>query len=175
MKHFVISAVLFTLCLALPVSMSAKNKKPVASELSNMNRIFIGWVDLNPSAYGIYGYHSKEEWSAAIDKANADFVHSCQSKYLSGHSVTGAKSKDDENTEGNDLYVKIDEVTLDEYYVLHLSAHLIDIKRNQDIATIANMRYRGRVCALEGCITKELDQFGEDLQTLIAGGQVKRK
>jgi hypothetical protein len=177
MKRFVNFGVLFMLCLALPVSMSAKNKKAPAqpSDFSNMNHVFIGWVDLNPSVYGSLGYKSKSEWVAAINKANADFLQQCKSKFLSSRTVEGAKDKEDENAAGNDLYIKFDDVVFDSSYILHISAHLIDLKSNQEIATLTNRRYRGRLCALEGCITKELGEFGEDLSLLINGEKSKKE
>lgn len=168
MKRFVTPALLFLLCLALPVSMSAKNKKAPAVDLSGKNRVFVGWVDLNPSAYASLGYKSKDVWIAAINKANADFLAQCKAKYLAGHTVEGAKNKDDANTADNDLYVRFDDVVFDSSYILHLSAHVIDLKDNSEVATITNGRYRGRLCALEGCITKELEEVGFQLQDIIA-------
>jgi hypothetical protein len=176
MKRFVTIAVLFLACLVLPISISAKNKKapPPATDFSNMNKIFIGWVDLNPSAYGSLGYKSKDQWVAVIDKANADFVQHCQSIFGTGRTVTGAKSKEDEKTEGNDLYIKIDDANFDSSYILHATAHLIDLKTNKELATLTNRRYRGRLCALEGCLTKELDELSGDLQSLIGGAPQKK-
>jgi len=148
--------------------MSAKGKKAPPVDLSNMNHIFVGWVDLNPSAYSSLGYKTKDDWVAAINKANADFLAQCKAKYLAGRTVEGAKNKDDENTAGSDLYIRFDDVVFDSSYVLHASAHVIDVKENKEVATITNARYRGRLCALEGCITKELDELGIDLQGIIA-------
>lgn len=146
--------------------MSAKNKKAPPPDLSNVHSIFIGWVDLNPSAYASLNYKSKDDWIAAINKANADFQLRCQT-ILAGRTVSGAKNKEDENAAGNDLAIRFDDVIFDSSYVLHVSAHLIDVKENKEVATITNARYRGRLCALEGCVTKELDELGYDLQVLI--------
>jgi hypothetical protein len=147
--------------------MSAKNKKAPAVDLSTAHSIFIGWVDLNPSAYASLSYKSKDVWIAAINKANADFQQQCKSKYLADHTVSGAKSKEDENAAGNDLYIRFDDVIFDSSYILHISAHVIDVKENKEVATITNARYRGRLCALEGCVTKELDALSADLQAAI--------
>jgi len=166
MKRIISSAVLFMLCLALPASMSAKNNKAPAPDLSNVHSIFIGWIDLNPSVYASLNYQTKDDWIAAINKANADFQQRCQT-ILAGRTVSAAKNKEDENAAGSDLYVRFDNVVFDSSYVLHVSAHLIDVKDNKEVATITNARYRGRICALEGCITKELDELSANLQAII--------
>jgi hypothetical protein len=167
MRRFLIYASMMVFFLAVPMSMSAKSKKTPPVDLSNMHSIFVGWVDLNPSAYASLSYASKDDWIAVINKANADFQAQCQSKFLAGRTIVGAKDKDDEITEGNDLYIKFDDVVFDSSYILHISAHLIDLKTNQEVATITDARFRGRICTLEGCVTKELNELGSDLQALV--------
>ena len=105
---------------------------------------------------------------AAINKANADFQQQCASRFFAGRRVSGAKNSSDQNPAENHLYIRFDDVVFDTSYILHVSAHLIDVKENKELATISDARYRGRLCALEGCITKELDMLGADLQAIIA-------
>jgi hypothetical protein len=156
--------------VTLPVILMAKQKTaPV--DLKGMNRVFLGWVDVSPDDYHHQGYSTREEYAAVINHANTAFQEYCQSKAFSGRTMTAAKSRGDENTAGNDVYVKFSDVVYDHKYRLHIAVHFIDLKTNAEIGSIPVKTYGAHMCGLEGCLIKELDKVGEDLQKEFAGGK----
>ncbi len=166
MKRTIVIAV-WLLSITLPL-MAKEKAAPV--DLKNMNRVFLGWVDISPDDYHHQGYATREEYLAVINHANVAFQETCQ-KALSGRTVTAAKSRDDENTAGNDVYVKFSDVAYDHKYVLHLSVHFIDLKTNAEIGSVPLKHYGAHMCGLEGCLIKELDKVSEELQKEFAGGK----
>jgi len=169
MKRTTVVAV-WLLIATLPALLTAKQKAaPV--DLKGMNRVFLGWVDVSPDDYHHQGYATREEYLAVINHANTAFQEACQSKALSGRTMTAAKSKGDENTAGNDLYVKFSDVVYDHKYRLHLSVHFIDLKTNTEIGSIPLETHSAHMCGLEGCLIKELDKVSEELQKEFAGGK----
>ena len=169
MKRAIVIAV-WLLILALPVLLMAKEKAaPV--DMKGMNRIFLGWVDMSPDDYHHQGYSTREEYLAVINHANTAFQEYSQSKAFSGRTMTAAKSRDDQNAAGNDLYVKFSDVVYDHKYRLTLSVHFIDLKTNTEIGSIPLKTYTAHVCGLEGCMIKELDKVSEELQKEFAGGK----
>jgi hypothetical protein len=169
MKRNCVIAVLL-LSIALPVVLTAKEKAaPV--DLKGMNRVFLGWVDISPDDYHHQGYATREEYLAVINHANTAFQEACQSKAFSGRTMTAAKTKGDESTAGNDVYVKFADVAYDHGYRLHLSVHFIDLKTNTEIGSIPVKTYTAHMCGLEGCMIKELDKVSEDLQKEFAAGK----
>ncbi|MGA2202666.1 MAG: hypothetical protein ABSG40_11945 [Terriglobales bacterium] len=167
MKRLVVTAVLLLLCISFPNSLEARDKAP-SVDMSKMNRIFLGWVDVDPNNFAELGY-SKAEWLDVIGNANAVFQHNCQSKYLTGRTITAAKDKGDENAAGNDLYIKFSDASFGKNYRLKLSVHFIDPKTNSEIASIPVRTYTGRLCGLVSCLEKELDEVGRKLQLEVAG------
>ncbi len=165
MKRFVISAFLLMLCIVLPASLAAKNKKP-AEDMSNMNHIFLGWVDINQDAYKYLGYETREEWAQVIANENKGFQEDFQTK-MHGRTVVAAKNNQDENPAGNDLYIKFTDARVDKGYRLHLSVHLIDLKTNTEIGSIPNLVLNGHLCSLTGCIAKDLGGVAQQLQKMI--------
>jgi hypothetical protein len=169
MKRTTVIAVCL-ISLALPTLTMAKEKAaPV--DLKGMNRVFLGWVGISPDDYHHQGYATREEYLAVINHANTAFQEACQSKALSGRTMTAAKNLGDENTAGNDVYVKFSDVAYDHKYVLHLSIHFIDLKTNTEIGSLPLKNYGAHMCGLEGCLIKELDKVSEDLQKGFAGGK----
>ena len=169
MKRRIVIAVSL-LCVALPALLMAKQKAaPV--DLKGMNRVFLGWVDISPDDYHHQGYATREEYLAVINHANAAFQETCQSKALSGRTMIAAKSKGDESTAGNDLFVKFSDVAYDHGYRLHLSVHFIDLKTNAEIGSVPVKTYTAHMCGLESCLIKELDQVSGELQKEFAGGK----
>jgi hypothetical protein len=174
MKRFVISVVLF--CLALPVSLAARDKKPVA-DMKNMNHVFLGWVALDPEEAYDLGY-SKAEWEDVISHENVKFQEYFNKQCTTGsmvgvhttstvprfQTITGAKDSKDEKTSGNDLYIKFSDVSFSTGYVLNLSAHFINLKTNTEVASIPSQKYRAHVCGLVGCLEQELDELNQKLQ-----------
>jgi hypothetical protein len=169
MKRTTVIPVLL-LSVALPVLLIAKQKAtPV--DMKGMNRVFLGWVDVSPDDYHHQGYSTREEYLAVINHANTAFQENCQSKAFSGRTMTAAKTRGDESTAGNDVYLKFSDVVYDHGYRLHLSVHFIDLKTNTEIGSIPLKTYKAHVCGLESCMIKELDQVSEELQKEFAGGK----
>jgi hypothetical protein len=173
MKRVVIAAALLLLCISFPISLMARDKKP-SVDMSGMNRIFLGWVDLDPYNFAELGY-SKAEWADVIANANATFQQKCQSKYLAGRTITLAKDKGDENVAGNDLYIKFSDAAFGRDYRLRLSVRFIDPKTNSEIASIPLKKYTGRLCGLVSCLHKELEEVGSKLQLEVTGDTKKKK
>lgn len=167
MKRLVVISVLLLLCFSSPASLQARGKESTV-DLRNMNRIFLGWIDLDPDKYLDLGY-SKAEWADVISGVNSRFQKDCQSQYLSGRTVTMATGKGDENAAGNDLYIKFSDVTFGTNYRLLVSIHFIDPKTNAEIASIPARTFGGSLCGLVDCLEQELDKVGAKLQTEIEG------
>jgi len=167
MKRAMIVASFLMLCLALPASLEARDKTP-APDTSNMNHIFLGWVDISLDAYKYLGYSTREDWAKVIKDENISFQEDFQTK-MHGRTVVVAKDKDDVNTAGNDLYIKFTDATVDKGYRLHLTAHLIDLKTNTEIGSIPNLVLNGHLCSLTGCIAKDLGVVTEKLGKMING------
>lgn len=181
MKRLVVTAALLLLCISFPSSLEARHgvkrylTKESTVDMKNMNHIFLGWVDLGPEAFGILGYSTKAEWVGVIANENAIFQRNCQSKYLTGRTITAAKEKGDENAAGNDLYVKFSDVFVDMHYRIHLSIHFIDPKTNSEIASVPARNYSGRVCGLASCLEKALNKVGRELQVEVTGESKEKK
>lgn len=173
MKRLVVPVALIMLCLALPTSIAARDKKPIPN-VSAVRHIFFGRIAPDSNAYYDLGYSTMSEWDDVIDHANIRFQQYLKSKYLTDQTVTGAKDKKDENIAGNRLYVKFSDVSFDTHYVLRLSIHLIDPKTNTEIGVIPSLKYRGYLCALEGCLDQEFDQLSEDLKYYFQGGRPEK-
>ncbi len=165
MKRSVVTAALLLLCISFPTSMEARDKRS-SVDMSNMNRIFLGWVDLNPDEFLDLGY-SKGDWTDVISAVNSLFQRNCQSRYLPDRTVTAAKDKGDEYAAGNDLYIKFSDVSFDTSYRLHLSIHFIDPKTNSEIASVPGRTYAAHLCGLVSCLETELDQVGTRLQVAV--------
>ncbi|HEY1208939.1 MAG TPA: hypothetical protein VGE85_06205 [Terracidiphilus sp.] len=179
MKRWTLTVLLMGLLIPA-VSYSAKGNKP-AVDLTKMNHIFIGWVDLNPEAYFDLGY-SRAEWEDVIRHANMKLQEHLKTQCDLGRvkergatsvvtsleprfeSVTGAKDSKDENTAGSDLFIKFSEASFDTKYVLHLSVHLIDLKTNTEVAIIPLNNYKGHLCGLVDCLDQELDTVNVKLE-----------
>jgi hypothetical protein len=89
--------------------------------------------------------------------------------------VTAAKDRSDENTAGNDLYVKFSNVSFDTGYALHLTVHIIDLKTNTEIATIPEQKYKGSLCGLTTCMEQEFYEVNTKLQAILGGHVEKRE
>jgi hypothetical protein len=160
MKRFVLAAAMTLLCIASSTSGEAHSTKSSA-DMSNMNKIFVGWVDLDPDEYRVLDYDTKAEWATVIDNINAYFQEDLKSNYLAGRTLTMAKNKDDVNAAGTDLYIKFTNASEDKGYRLHIAVHFIDPKTNAELAVIPEDRYGAHLCGLVGCMEKEVDKVGE--------------
>jgi hypothetical protein len=185
MKQLTFALTLLTLCISFPISLAARNKVPrylkkeSSVDMSNMNHIFIGWVDLEPDAWALYDFRSKTDWTDVIASLNADFARGLQAAYLHGRTITTAKDRGDENASGNDLYIKFSDVRIDyDHEHLILSIHFIDPKTNREIASIPVRPYYGDGHNVAEYLKAALDEVGTKLQVEVTGeapGKKKRR
>jgi hypothetical protein len=177
MKRFIITAVLFSLCLAFPTpSFAGRHSVPrylnkeSSTDMKNMNKIFVGWVDMGPDEWAAHGYDTKTEWVDVIGSLNAAFASSLRATYLPGKTIVAAKDKDDINAAGCDLYIKFSDVSVDyNNYHLILSIHFIDPKTNTEIAVIPVRPYYGNDWGLRGFLTEALKDVGVKLHVEVTG------
>lgn len=176
MKQLTFAVMLLLLCICFPISLAARHKVPrylnkeSTVDMSHMNHIFVGWVDLNPDAWALYDFHSRADWTDDITFLNAGFLQGLQAKYLPGRTITGAKDKADENASGNDLYIKFSDVRADyENEHLVLSIHFIDPKTNAELAVIPVRPYYGDGHNVTEYLKAALDELGVKLQVEITG------
>jgi len=163
MRRMVVVALLL-LCVAVPGSLMAKEKekaKPV--DMKDINRIFVGWVDIDPEDWKMQGYGTKQDWLDVISSANEGFQTDL-TKALSGRTLTMAKNRDDVNTVGNDLYIKFSDAKVDKKYRLHIAVHFIDPKTNNEVGSIPLETLGAHLCGLSGCINKELGEVNQQIQ-----------
>jgi hypothetical protein len=90
MKRPTFASIVLLLCISFPTSLAARHKVPrylnkeSSIDMSTMNHIFLGWVDLEPDAWALYDYKSKADWIDVIASLNADFARGVQATYLHG-------------------------------------------------------------------------------------------
>jgi hypothetical protein len=169
MKRVMIAVTLLMICFMLPTTVKA-HEKAQTPDMSNMNHIFLGWVDIGQDAYRYLGYETREDWDKVIKDENIGFQEDFQTK-MHGRTVVVAKDSKDENTLGNDLYIKFTDATVDKGYRLHLTVHLIDLKTNTEIGSIPNLVLNSHLCSLTGCISKDLGVVTEKLLVMITGSK----
>jgi hypothetical protein len=182
MKHLTFVVTLLLLCIAVPTSLAARHRVPrylnkeSSVDMSNMNHVFIGWVDLEPDAWALYGFSSKTEWANIIGSLNATFTRSLQVTYLPGRTITAAKDKADENATGNDLYIKFSDVQVayNDYHLI-LSIHFIDPKTNAELATIPVRPYHDDEGDVKDYVKSALDEVGRKLQVEVTGKSPGKK
>ena len=145
--------------------------KETTVDMSKMNRIFIGWVDMHEDGWAAIpmGYSSKEGWAEAIASLNNSHVVASD---LNGHALVFAKNKDDEDAKDCDLYVKFTDVVVDyNDYHLILAIHFIDPKTNQEIGAIPVRPYYGNAWGLSGYLTEALKEVAVKLRVEINGSK----
>jgi hypothetical protein len=176
MRHLTFAGTLLLLCISFPTSLAARNKVPrylnkeSSVDMSNMNHIILGWVDLEPDAWALYDSRSRADWAEVIASLNADSVRGLQATYLHGRTITAAKDKADENTSGNDLYIKFSDVRVDyDHEHLIVSIHFIDPKTNTELATIPVRPYYGDGHNVTEYLKAALDEVGTKVQVEITG------
>lgn len=158
------SVFVLLLVFSIPASLTA-GKKPTPTDIKGANKVFIGWVDVNPGDYHSLGYHTQQEWEGVIGGANQTFQQVLTSSAaFAGKTVTGAKNRTDESTAGNDLYLKFSDVEFDHKYRLHITVHFIDLKSNSEIGSVPLETYGAHLCSLSGCLDKELAEVNRKIQ-----------
>jgi hypothetical protein len=150
--------------------------KESAADMTGMNRVYLGWIDMVPDDWAIHKYSDKTEWASQINILNNYLQRMCQTKYLPGRTVTGSKEKGDENPGDSDLYIKFSDVRIvyDDYY-LYVSLHFIDPKTNSEIGTIPVRAYYGNDWGFENYLRAALDEVGVKIQVEILGRLLKGK
>ena len=173
------TAALLLLCISFPLpSLAARHKVPrflskeSTVDMSKMNRIFVGWVDLGADDWALWGYQSKAEWADIIGSLNSSFSRNL----VSGRTISSAKDKGDENAASNDLYIKFSDVRVDyNNYHLILSIHFIDPTTNAEIATIPVRPYYGNDWGLKNYLKAALDEVGTKVRVEVTGETPKKK
>jgi len=178
MKRLATTAALLLLFISLPASLEARHKVPrylnkeSTVDMSNMNHIFIGWVDLGADDWALHGYESKAEWADIIGSLNSSFSRNL----VPGRTIIAAKTKEDENASGNDLYIKFSDVRVDyDNYHLILSIHFIDPKTSSEIAMIPVRPYYGNDWGLKNYLKAALDEVGTKVQVEVTGVTPQKK
>jgi hypothetical protein len=149
--------------------------KETTVDMKNMNKIFIGWVDLGADDWGAHGYSTKAEWTNVIDSLNASFNSNLIASDLVGKTLISAKNKDDVNAKDCDLYIKFTDVHVDyDNYHLILAIHFIDPKTNTEIGMIPIRPYYGNDWGLRGYLNETLKEIGLKLKVEVTGEKGKR-
>ena len=174
MKKILVLALLLSYAVS-PAGFAAK-QKPSAIDMTNIHRVFLGWVEISSDNYHEQGYRNREEWLNVIGEANRNFSKNCQElKGLAGRTVTVAKDKDDVSTSGNDLYIKFTDAQVDRKYRLHVAVHFIDLKTNAEIGSVPLEVYKAHFCGLVGCIDKELEEVRQNIGKQLGGDTAPEK
>jgi len=166
-------ATLLLVCISFPLpSLAARHKVPrflskeSTVDMSKMNHVFVGWVDLGADDWALWGYENKADWTDVIGSLNSSFSRNL----VPGRTITAAKDKGDENATGNDLYIKFSDVRVDyNNYHLILSIHFIDPTTNAEIATIPVRPYYGNDWGLKNYLKAALDEVGTKVQVEVTG------
>lgn len=153
-----------------------KYSKETAAGMSSAKTIFLGWVDLSPESWSLWGYQNKEEWMSVISDLNHDFQGGCKGQYLAGRTVTAAKYANDGDASGSDLFIKFSDVNIDhDYYGIRLSIHFIDPKTNAEIASIpSRLYYEKRWFKFQLYMRAALDEVGRKIQAEVIGAVPKK-
>jgi hypothetical protein len=182
MKHTTLAVTVLLLCISFPTSLAARHKVPrylkkeSTVDMSHMNHVFVGWVDLNPDGWALYDFHSRADWTDDIKFLNAGFLQALQARYLQGRTITAAKDKADENASGNDLYIKFSDVRVDyDNEHLVLSIHFIDPKTNGEIGSIPVRPYYGDGHNVTEYLKAALDEVGVKLGVEVTGQSAGKK
>ena len=179
MKKSIVTLTIFLFCIAFPAQMMAGRHsvkryltKETTVDMSKMNRIFIGWVDMHESEWAAHGYATKQEWADVIGSLNSSFDSNLNATYLNGRTLVPAKNKDDEDAKDCDLYVKFTEVAVDyNNYHLILAIHFIDPKTGKELGVISVRPYYGNDWGLRGYLNEALKEVGVKLRVEITGSK----
>jgi len=167
------TAALLLLCISFSLpSLAARHKVPrflnkeSTVDMSKMNHIFVGWVDLGADDWALWGYGNKTDWTDVIGSLNSSFSRNL----VPGRTITSAKDRGDKNATGNELYIKFSDVRVDyNNYHLILSIHFIDPTTNAEIAAIPVRPYYGNDWGLKNYLKAALDEVGTKVQVEVTG------
>ena len=166
-------------CLALPTSLEAKPKrylkKETAANMIGMQKVFVGWVDLEPDDWALHGYRGKQEWEEGVNTLNRALLRLCQTMYLKGRTVAGAENKNDTNTAVHDLYVRFSDVRVDHNrYSLYLSIQFLDAKTNAVLGTLPMRPYYGNAWGFIPYLRAAMEEVALKLEVEITGQRTKK-
>lgn len=152
-----------------------KRHKETSADMSGAKSVFIGWVDLSPDQWALWGYSGKDEWAEVIKGLDVGFQGSCQG-YLESRTVTAAKDRTDENPAGNDLYVKFSGVSIDgNSYGIRLAIQFIDPKTNAEIAFIpSRLYYEKREWKFQRYLQAALEDIAKKVAVEVTGTAPKK-
>jgi hypothetical protein len=181
MKRLAIIAALLMICIAFPTPSAARHgvtrylSKETTVDMTHMNNVCAGWIDLGPDEWAAHGYSTKTEWVDLISGLNSSFASNLRATYLPGRTITEAKDKDDTNAAGCDVYLKFSDVHVDyDNYHLILAIHFIDPKTKAEIGSIPVRPYYGNDWGLRGFLTQALKEVATKVQVEVTG-EVKEK
>lgn len=188
-----LGAAILLVCIAAPPGLAVRRRgaklypnKETTADMSGVNKVFLGWVDMKEDDYAAHGYPTREIWADHIKEINREFLRLCTMK-LAGKTVVGAQDKDDENAEGYDLYLKFSEVMIDySKYHLYLSIHFIDPnaitetgtlepKAPNEIGTIPARPYFGNDWGLVNYLKNAMDEISQKIKVEIAGADPQKR
>ena len=171
-----IVGLLVYLGLCYPSEAGEKYSKEAAARISSAKTIFLGWVDLSADGWSLWGYQNREEWMRVISDLNLDFQGSCKGQYLAGRTVAAARSADDGDASGSDLFIKFSDVNIDhDYYGIRLSIHFIDPKTNAEIASIpSHLYYQKRWFKFQLYMRAALDEVGRKIHSEVSRAVPKK-
>ena len=156
--------------------MARRNKVPeyrykeTAVDMTKMQRVFIGGINLPTEEGALYGY-GKDDWIEMMAGLNSKL-----SRCVLDRNVTVAKDKDDVNTAGYDLYIKFQDVNIDyEHYHLIVGIHFIDPKTNAETGMIPARPYYGDDWGFKGFMSAALDEVCKKVQVEVTGVPSKKK
>ena len=134
--------------------------------MSRAKTIFLGWVDLSPEGWSLWGYDNKETWASVISDLIWIFRARARVSISPAGGTTAKNANDDNGVAGNDLYVKFADVSIDHnYYGLRLSIHFIDPRTNTEIASIpSRLYYEKRWFKFQLYMRAALDDIGTKVQ-----------
>ena len=183
MKRFVISAVLFSLCLAFPTpSLAGRHSVPrflnkeTTPDMTSMNNVCVGWVDLDADSWGALGYTTNTEWVEVIESLNASFSSNLKTTYLPGKTIIAATGPGDHKMAGCNVAVRFSDVRIDyNEYHLFLSIHFINPKNGAEIGVIPDRPYYGNNWGLRGYLDEALKEVGTKIGVEVTGEPGKGK
>lgn len=139
-------------------------------DMSAAKSIFLGWVDFVPDDWAVHGYTDKAEWEQTINRLNSAFQRLCQTHWLAGRTIVGAKNKADQNAAGHDLYIKFEDVRIDyDHYLVYLSIHFVDPKTNAELSSIPVRPYYGNDWGFERYLRAALEEINRKIQVEVTG------
>ncbi len=178
MKKTIPLFILLAACFAFPVrSLALRHKVPrylkkeTTVDMSQMNRIFLGWVDLGVDGWAAHGYDSKEQWSEVIDGLNEEFASQVAAVDLPGKTIVRAKRPGDDDAKGCDLAIRFTDVYVDyDNYHLVLGIQFIDPRTGQVLGSIPVRPYYGNDWGLRQYLAAALKEVGIKLHVEVMGG-----